>query len=101
MNSYADLVRRGIARHGERFDTCELLPAFRRWYESGDRVRVRYTYTDGTHEDSTGTIGVTTGWRPAFLLMHSVRSHGSSYVIGSHDRVIAVKVGRKYVEVHQ
>lgn len=99
--SYADLVDRGRAQHGARFSEASLEPSFVRWYESGDRVRVRHTYPSGSITEATGTIGATTGWRPAFLLMHSTRSRGSSYVIGPNDAVIAVRRGRHYEPVGQ
>jgi len=101
--SYADLLARGRARWGERFDPSGLEPSFVRWYESEDRVRVAYTIPGDPGAGDTlfayGTVGVTTGWRPAFLLVHSVRSAGSSYVIGPRDRVVAVKRGRRYLDV--
>jgi hypothetical protein len=100
--SYADLVYRGRARYGEAFSETGLDPRFVRWYESEERVRVRYIAADGSYtQATTGTIGATTGWRPAFLLMHSARSRGSSYVIGPRDTVVAVKRGRTYEPVGQ
>ena len=102
MNRYQDLVARGRARHGEAFSEASMDPRFRRWYESGDRIKVRYTAADGSYTlETTGTVGATTGWMPAFLLMHSTRSRGSSYIIGPRDEVIAVKRGRTYEPVGQ
>lgn len=99
MAAYDDAIARGKARHGDKWSDAELLPAFRRWYGTGERVKVRYTYRDGSTEDTTGTIGMTTGWRPAFLLIRTSRSIGSSYVIGQNDKVVAVKRGSKYVSL--
>lgn len=103
MRSYDDLLRRGRARHGERFDPSALETSFVRWYESGDRIKVEYVIPGdpgkGDILTAYGTVGVTTGWRPAFLLMRSANARGSSYVIGPNDRVAAVKRGGKYVEV--
>jgi len=89
--SYADLVLRGRSHYGDRFSESDLAPRFRRYYESGERVRVRFSYGE-----ATGTIGATTGWRPAFLLMRTARSIGSSYVLSERDTVVAVKHGRTY-----
>lgn len=82
-------------------DRSALAPAFTRYYESGDRVRVAFVTLDGSevYETLTGTIGKTTGWRPAYLLMRTARSHGSPYVLSARDRIVAVKRGREYVSV--
>lgn len=90
--SYADLVRRGRQRHGDRFSESDLAPGFRRYYDSGERVRVRFDYG----EELTGTIAATTGWRPAFLLMRTARSIGSIYTLSERDTVVAVRHGRTY-----
>lgn len=84
--------------HGEKWDPSDLVPKFIPHFESGDRIRVQrragdYTYT------RTGTVSVTTGWRPAFLLIHRASDIGSSDVLGLVDEVIAVKRGRFYVDV--
>ncbi len=80
---------------GEQFDASALAPQFIRYFNSGERVRVEIR-NDG---ERAGTIGVTTGWRPAFLLMHNTRSTGSSDVLGFSDTVTAVKVGARYQPV--
>jgi len=91
MRSYQDLVFRGRQRHGAQFDESSLDPRFIRYDESGQRVRVK---TCGMF--LTGTIGVTTGWKPCFLLMRTSRSTGSSWTLGQEDELIAVKQGRTY-----
>lgn len=105
MTRYDNLLARGRARHGAAFDDSALDPRFRRWYDSGERVRVAYTFPSdpgrGDTQYTTGTIGATTGSRPAFLLMRKRTDRGSSYVIGPRDVVVAVKRGRVYVPVGQ
>lgn len=90
--SYSELVARGKARHGDQFDDSGLAPQFRRYYESGQRIRVQ----SGDFV-RTGTVGVTTGWRPAFLLMHRSNASGSWDVLGPNDVVTHVQRGREYV----
>lgn len=90
---FQSFIERKRREHGVRFDPSELASAFVPYFESQERVRVRLKYG----EEMTGTIGVTTGWRPAFLLMRSSRALGSSVVLSSEASVIAVKRGRKYV----
>lgn len=89
MSAFNDAVRRGIERHGEKFDSSALLAVdstIRQLYGTFTRVKV----ANGEYV-RTGRIGITTGWRPAFLLMHRSSDHGSSDVLGPNDRVIAVQ----------
>jgi len=103
MRSYADLVARGRARWGDKFSESELDPRFRRWYESGERIKVEYVIPGDPGKGETltayGTVGVTTGWQPSFLLMRAANARGSSYLIGPRDHVVAVKRDGKYVPV--
>lgn len=78
-------------------DRSDLAPQFAGYYESGERIRVRFSYG----EERTGTVGKTTGWRPAYLLIPRSDSTGSSDVLGAEDTVIAVKRGGKYVPTRQ
>ena len=94
-SKFNDYCARQRAKYGERFSPVGLSFQFRAYFNSGERVRVRFGYG----EELTGTIGVTTGWQPVFLLMRTSRSIGSSWTLGDRDQVIARKVGRKYVPV--
>lgn len=84
--------------HGEKWDPSDLTPKFIPYFESGDRIRVRYRHGDYVMT-RTGTVSVTTGWRPAFLLIRRVSDHGSSDVLSEQDEIIAVKRGRHYVDL--
>ena len=94
MNSYAELMQRGRDRHGEKFDPSDLDPRFARYWEKGDRLRIRTC-----DMVLTGRVGVSTGWRPCWLLMRTSRSLGSPWVLGSRDEILGVKRGLKYVAV--
>lgn len=73
-------------------DDSDLDPRFTPFLHTGQRIRVR------TGDFSrTGTVGITTGWRPAYLLMHRSNARGSWDVLGYRDHITAVKVGRYYV----
>jgi hypothetical protein len=96
-DKYQDFVDRKVSHYGDKFSASELSEQFVRFYNSGDRVRVRFSYG----EEVTGTVGVTTGWKPVFLLMRTSRSFGSSYTLGANDKVVAVKYGNKYHTTHQ
>lgn len=65
-------------------------------YFRGPRIKVTTTYPDGETFTRFGTVGVTTGWRPVFLLMKRSDSVGSSDVLGPDDKVVAVKTGSHY-----
>ena len=94
----AEHIKRKINQHGV-FNNANLASDFIKYFESGERVKVQWVYDNYT-EVLTGTIGITTGWKPVFLLMRTSRSMGSPYVIYKDEcKVIAVKKGSKYVEV--
>lgn len=92
FEQYLDRKRR---EYGERFNDSELAPGFVRYFNTGERIRVRTSYGAVI----TGTVGVTTGWRPCFLLMPRSDSRGSSETLSVRDAVVAVKRGRGYVAV--
>jgi hypothetical protein len=75
-------------------DRSALAPQFAHYYQTGERIRVRFA---GEAEEVTGTIGRTTGWKPAYLLMRRSNVRWSPYVLSADDRVTAVKHGRTYV----
>ena len=91
--SFEDFVSRGRRQFGDKFDTSCLIPSFVRFFGSQERVKVKFGYG----EIVTGTIGVTTGWRPVFLLLRTSRSAGSRYTIGPDDRVVAIQYRGKYI----
>lgn len=73
-------------------DTSALAPAFARYYESGARIRVQVA-----GETMTGTVGKTTGWRPSYMLLRSANARSSSVLLSADDRILAVKLGTRYV----
>lgn len=87
-------VARKRAEHGDKFDDSSLVAKFRPFYHSGQRIRV----ANGDYV-RTGTVGATSGWKPAFLLMHRSTDHGSSDVLGERDVITHVQRGRAYVPV--
>ena len=93
--SFARYSERKQREHGAKWDASQLDRSLVPYFESGARIKVRIF-----DEVLTGTVGVTTGWRPAFLLMRTSRSMGSSDVLspGSFE-LLAVQYGRKYYPV--
>ena len=82
MRNFKDYIRSKMDEYGNLFNPEDLNPAFVKYFESGERITVDFGY-----EKKRGTIGVTTGWKPCFLLMLKINSSGSSYTIGKNDKV--------------
>lgn len=109
MNEQLDaLYARARVRWGEKFDDTDLRNApslIRSLYGTDARVIVETRYPDGATLRIAGRVGVTTGWKPSFMLLHRRDSIGSSNLIGATERedgttteVVAVQAedGRYY-----
>lgn len=94
MRNLQEHIQKKQRAYGEKFDASELNPAFSRYFETGQRIKA-LVYG----EPVTGTVGITTGWKPCFLLMRRSNAVGSSYCIGKDSQVIAVKRGKIYQSV--
>jgi len=92
LTRFGEYCSRAIREYGVKFSDAELYPAFVPYFNSRERVKIQFAH-GGT---DTGTIGVTTGWRPVFLLMRRKSDRGSSLVLGPNDKVIAVRRGKVY-----
>lgn len=91
---YAQWLERQARKHGAQWDPSSLAPQFIPYLHSDQRIKV-----DGPYGVRFGTVGVTTGWRPVFLLMHRSSAHGSSDVLGQADQVVAEQRGGRYVPI--
>jgi hypothetical protein len=100
MTEYEKFLERKQAEYGERFVAPWGANLFARFLHSPTRIRVVTTYPSGDTYERTGTVGITTGWHPSFLLMHRRGDHGSSDVIDERDSITAVQWdGRTYEPV--
>lgn len=95
MRSYQDMLARRKNEFGDHFDASALASQFIKYYESQERIKV--LFSDGSTE--CGTIGVSTGRIPCFLLIRRVTDMGSSNVLAVTDKVIAVQRGKKYYPI--
>lgn len=86
MSKYTDLIKRKKKEFGEKFDGSGLAENFIPYYNSGERVEVEFSYG----EIKRGTIGITTGYKPCFLLMLNKRSMGSSWTLSDKDKIVKV-----------
>lgn len=81
--SFQDYVCRKKKEYGAKFKQDDLNPDFIKAYDSQQRVKV-----DFGGIVKTGRIGITTGWRPCFLLMLRRDVKGSSWLIGDEAKII-------------
>ena len=81
--NYKEYVDNKLKQYGSKFDTSDLNEEFIPYFENGERIIVKFSYG----EVRRGTIGVTTGHKPCFLLMLTKRSLGSSYTINKLDEI--------------
>lgn len=87
--TYKNMVDSRVKEYGPKFSDSELKQEFIRWFECGARIEVEFEY-QGTKRHARGTIGVTTGWRPVFLLMPRVDSVRSSETLTGDVKFIKV-----------
>lgn len=71
-------------QYGEEFNPSDLSEKFKQYYGTGERIKVKFSYG----EIKTGTVGVTTGIKPVFLLMLRKDSRGSSYTLSDEDTIL-------------
>ena len=85
MTKYESAIQRHKATWGRKFSTAGLAKKFVPAYNHGQRIRVKFS----TGEVLSGTVGMTTGWKPAFLLVLTSRSLGSSWTLKQKDRIVS------------
>lgn len=85
-SSYAQYQVHKRRQFGAQFSTTDLAPQFVPYFESGARIEVR----SPSGWTRRGRVGITTGWRPAFLLMSRTNCRGSSDVLGAGETVVRV-----------
>lgn len=92
-SKFSRYISRKIREYGDDFDSSDLAPQFIKYFNSGERIKVDYG-----GKIVTGTVGITTGWRPTFLLMRKETDIDSEYLLREDDKVIAVR-RKVYVNV--
>jgi hypothetical protein len=90
VSRYIDFLARKNAEYGSKFDASDLAPQFVHYYNTGERIEVTRTYSSGETFTRRGRVGITTGWRPAFLLVSRRGAFGSSDVLDTKDVVVKV-----------
>jgi hypothetical protein len=86
-SKFQNFVNRKTVEYGDKFDSSELSKQFIPYYETGQRIEVEFPYSE---EIKRGTVGVTTGWKPCFLLMLRSNSLGSIYTLDDNCKILKV-----------
>jgi hypothetical protein len=84
MTEYESMLCNRKRQYGDKFDPSELDPRFSNLLHTNKRTSVRFD----PETIKTGTVGITTGWKPVFLLMLTKRSRGSEYILDKNCEVI-------------
>lgn len=94
-----DILAEKRKKFGNKADISDLAEKFAEYWITGERIKVKFVYG----EVKSGKVGITTGWKPVFILMLTSRSRGSSYTLAKEDKIIAIgKPGKtlwKYEEI--
>ena len=85
MTPFEAFIARKKVEWGEKFDASDLDQRFVPYFNERRRIKVRFFGT----VTKQGTVGVTTGWRPVFLLLLTKRSTGSSWTLGPREEIVA------------
>jgi hypothetical protein len=100
QRNYEDFIERAKRLWGDKFDDSDLAPQFIPYFGTGQRIKIAGPRGVNGGE-ITGTVGVTTGWKPVFLLMRTSRSIGSSETLRRDDSIVAFQRGRFYNPVRE
>lgn len=84
MRHYKSFVERQKYQWGDKFDTSELCEKFIPYFESGQRIIIK----DKWGKEYRGYVGVTTGWKPSFLLCFRSNSYSSWYTLNDNDTIV-------------
>jgi hypothetical protein len=82
--SFNDYLIGKKAEYGKKFNSKDLAKKFVPYFESGQRIEIKTEYG----EIKRGYVGVTTGWRPAFLLISRSNSLGSSELLSNKTEIL-------------
>lgn len=87
---FKSYVRQKVAKD-PRFSTVEIPEKFIRFWEKGQSVRLKIERGVNMRYTETGYVSMSTGWTPAFLLVKSTRSRGSSVLLREDDLIVAIR----------
>ena len=79
---FSDYIDRKKEEYGSKFDDSDLADKFIPYYESQQTIKVK-----SSGETKYGKVGITTGWRPVFILVHPGAS-GSGFTLSNSDEIL-------------
>jgi hypothetical protein len=74
-----------------RYSTTEIPEKFIRFWEKGHNCRIKIERGMNLRYWEYGYVSMSTGWRPALLLVKSVRARGSSVLLREDDIIVGVR----------
>jgi hypothetical protein len=83
METILDFMDRKRTQYAN-FDNRDLSQKFMEAFESQRRIKVKFE----CGEIKSGTVGVTTGWKPCFMIMLTSRSIGSNWLLTDKCEII-------------
>lgn len=86
---FGEYIARKEKEYGESFDPSDLAAQFIPYYENQSRIEVEFKHGDSSWTER-GRVGVTTGWKPAFLLMKRASDRSSSTILHGNDKIVRV-----------
>ena len=67
-------------------DYSNIADKFSSYYGTDRRIKVGFCDDNGkVYETKSGTVSMTTGWKPSLMLMLRSNSRGSSYLLSNND----------------
>lgn len=90
LTRFEQFCARKRLQYGERFDASDLQAHFVSAYNQGSDYRIKVVFPSG--ETKWGHVGVTTGWKPTFLLMRNRNSVSSCDTLGTGCRIVSWRI---------
>jgi hypothetical protein len=88
--SFAEYLTLASKKHYPKWDSSGLASQFIKHFESGQRIEV----DDPIFGAKRGYVGVTTGWRPSFLLLSRVNCISSHILISDETKFLKTIRGK-------
>lgn len=95
MTRLEEFLNRKRAEYGVKFDPSDLSEQFAGHFNTQQRIKVDFVGLDDERNDVyghtllTGTVSVTGGWKPSFMLMRTKRSASSSWLLSDRDKIVS------------
>ena len=92
-----EILKKKKEQFGSKASVKDLAEQFAEYWESGERIKVKFSYG----ETKTGTVGITTGRSPVFILMLTKRSVGSSWTLSKEDKIVGIGEAKEHYKYNK